>query len=349
MLLLLVVVEPSFAQAADPTLKVGTRIISPFVVEEKGQLTGFSMDLWQGIAKEMGVESKLIVKPTLTALITDVKSGKLDLGISAISITAEREKQFDFTLPMFQSGLEILIRTNSSTGGGGFNLASIIFSAGFLQLVGITVLMILIPAHLIWWFERHREDSIFQHQSYFPGIFTAIWWSAGTLGAQVDDMPKGVLGRVVAILMMFTSVFFIAYFTATVTTSLTVQQLQGNIRGPEDLPGKRVGTTTGSSSATYLRQNKIQFNEYAQIDQAYRALQENKVDAVVFDAPVLLYYASNQGKGKVQVVGNIFRREDYGIVLPKNSPYRKRINEALLVLKENGTYQEFYNKWFAGE
>ncbi|WP_204368508.1 transporter substrate-binding domain-containing protein [Neosynechococcus sphagnicola] len=143
--------------------------------------------------------------------------------------------------------------------------------------------------------------------------------------------------------------FFIAYFTATVTTSLTVQQLQGSIRGPDDLPGKRVATTTGSSSATYLQQRKIQFAEYPQIEKAYQALLDNKVDAVVFDAPVLLYYASNQGKGKVEVVGNIFRREDYGIALAKNSPYRKRINEALLVLKENGTYQELYKKWFASE
>ncbi|WP_204368509.1 transporter substrate-binding domain-containing protein [Neosynechococcus sphagnicola] len=131
MLLLLVVAEPSPAQTANPTLRVGTRVISPFVIQEKGQLTGFSMELWQGIAKEMGVQSDLIVKPTVKDLLTDVKSGKVNVGIAAISITAEREKELDFSLPMFQSGLEILIRTNMSNGGGGFNLASIIFSAGF--------------------------------------------------------------------------------------------------------------------------------------------------------------------------------------------------------------------------
>ena len=79
-----------------------------------------------------------------------------------------------------------------------------------------------------------------------------------------------------------------------------------------------------------------------------RALGEGKADAVVYDAPVLLYYASRDGKGKVQVVGSIFRKENYGIVFPPDSPYRKPVNEALLKIKEDGTYDRLYTKWFGG-
>ena len=68
--------------------------------------------------------------------------------------------------------------------------------------------------------------------------------------------------------------------------------------------------------------------------------------SVDLDAPVLLYYAAREGKGKVQVTGPIFRKESYGIVLPQNSSMRKPINETLLLLKENGTYQRLYEKWF---
>ena len=63
---------------------------------------------------------------------------------------------------------------------------------------------------------------------------------------------------------------------------------------------------------------------------------------------VLLYFASHEGKGKVQVVGPIFRKENYGIVFPDKSPLRKRVNEALLKLRENGTYDQLYKKWFGG-
>jgi polar amino acid transport system substrate-binding protein len=50
----------------------------------------------------------------------------------------------------------------------------------------------------------------------------------------------------------------------------------------------------------------------------------------------------------VHVIGPVFRKESYGIVFPANSRHRKRVNEALLTLKEKGTYEELYKKWFGG-
>jgi polar amino acid transport system substrate-binding protein len=186
-----------------------------------------------------------------------------------------------------------------------------------------------------------------ENRSYFPGIFEACWWAASTLATQADQMPKSALGRVIGVLWMFTAVVFVAYFTATVTSSLTVQQLQGDIKGPEDLPGKQVATTTGSTSAAYLRQQNNEPLEFARIEQAYDALLKGQADAVVFDSPVLLFYAAHQGKGKVNLVGAVFRKESYGIIFPQNSPYRRPVDNALLRLKENGTYQKLYDKWFA--
>jgi polar amino acid transport system substrate-binding protein len=54
----------------------------------------------------------------------------------------------------------------------------------------------------------------------------------------------------------------------------------------------------------------------------------------------------HDGKGRVAVVGNTFHKEDYGIVFQSNSPLRKQVNGALLVLREDGTYQQIYDKWF---
>ena len=161
-------------------------------------------------------------------------------------------------------------------------------------------------------------------------------------------MPRSAVARVVAVIWMFTAVVFIAYFTAAVTSSLTLQQLRGDIKGPEDLPGKRVATVTGSTSAEYLKQHNIQAREFTKVEDAYVALQQAAVDAVVYDAPVLLYYAAHEGKGKAQIVGPPFRKESYGILFPSNSSKRKPVNEALLKLKENGTYDRLYAKWFGG-
>jgi polar amino acid transport system substrate-binding protein len=89
--------------------------------------------------------------------------------------------------------------------------------------------------------------------------------------------------------------------------------------------------------------------EVAKIEDAYKALNEKQVDAVVFDSPVLLFYASRGGKGRVELVGAPFRKEDYGIVFPRNAALRKQVNVTLLSLREDGTYQRLYDKWFTNK
>ena len=68
---------------------------------------------------------------------------------------------------------------------------------------------------------------------------------------------------------------------------------------------------------------------------------------MVFDAPVLMYYAATKGQGKARLIGGMLKRENYGILFPQGSTLRKPVNEALLKLRENGTYDSIYSKWFA--
>jgi polar amino acid transport system substrate-binding protein len=341
-------IAPSFAAApgASQPLHVATRQIPPFVYKDNDRLAGFSIDLWQAIADELKVGSSFVEYPTVPELLSAVKSGKADLGIAAISITAERSNEYDFSQPMFDAGLQIMVRDQPGGGSAGETLR-LIFSSAFLPFVGITLVFILVPAHFIWWSERRHPRGMIEHYTYFPGIFEAAWWAASTLATQADQMPRSPIGRVVAVLWMFTSVVFVAYFTASVTSSLTVQQLQGDIKGPEDLPGKQVATTTGSTSAAYLRQQNVQVTEVPRIQDAFDALVKAQADAVVFDSPVLLYYAAHEGRGRVTLVGPVFRKESYGIVFTQNSPHRRHVDNALLRLKENGTYQRIYDRWFS--
>jgi polar amino acid transport system substrate-binding protein len=338
--------SPAMAQPKPETLRVATRLVRPFVYEQQHQLTGFSVELWQEIARQMNVQSEFAVKPTVRDILDAVKSKEAALGISAISITAEREVELDFSQPMFDAGLQILTPVQAGRDALVEAILSNLFSTTVLVYVGGVALILLLMAHLVWIFERRSPSGMLAHQSYFPGIFEACWWAAATLATQADQMPRAAIARIIAVAWMFMSVVFIAYFTAAVTSSLTLRQLRGNINGPEDLPGKRVASVRGSTSAEYLRQHSIEPVEFVKIEEVYPALQTGQVEAVVYDAPVLLFYAAHEGKGKVQTVGAIFRKENYGIVFPSNSPYRKPVNEALLKLKENGTYEQLYVKWF---
>jgi polar amino acid transport system substrate-binding protein len=340
------------------TVRVATRLVKPFVFYEGDHLAGFSVDLWQELCTQTNLQSTFKMETTVQDLLKAVQSGDADLGISAISITAERERMLDLSHPMFEAGLQILTRAGSTHRSAISSIVTAAQSPGILPIIVTMVLITIVAAHLIWWFERgqvktsnppnspNSANLIVTQPHYYPGVLEASWWATSALAAQADRMPHTARARIVASVWLFVSVIFLAYFTAWLTSALTVQQLRGNINGPEDLPGKRVASIQGSTSVDYLLQRHIAITEFASVEQALTALQRNNVDAVVYDAPVLLYYASHEGLGTVQVVGSIFHKEDYGIVFPPESRYRKRINEALLRTKENGTYDRIYRKWF---
>jgi polar amino acid transport system substrate-binding protein len=344
-------VAGALAQANPQDLRVATRILAPMVVGQQDQLSGFSIDLWNRIGERLQVKTTYQVAPDVRSLLEAVRSGNADVGISAVSITAARERDFDFSQPMMNAGLQIMVRGSAQDGDSSplQDLLGLLFSKAILVWLGIALLLILVPAHLVWFLERRHKEGIIPTDRYIPGIFHAMYWAAGTLATQGEQMPRQWLARIIAVLWMYTGVVFVAFYTAQLAATLTVQQIRSGISGPEDLPGKRVATTRGSTAAAYLRDLNAQVQEVSRIDDAYAALLAKEVDAVVFDAPVLLYYAANAGKGRVHLVGPMFRKEDYGIVFPPGSPLRKQVNNALLALREDGTYQQIYDKWFGAK
>jgi polar amino acid transport system substrate-binding protein len=213
-------------------------------------------------------------------------------------------------------------------------------------LLSLLAALIVIPAHMAWVAERSHDERLFA-KAYFPGIFQAVWWATGASAGQQPDHPRSAPGKVLATLAILISMVFMAYFQATITTALTVQSLKGDINGPEDLQGRKVGTTTGSTAASYLKNLDITPTEFSKIDEAFVALDNKQLDAVVFDAPVLLYYVANKGSNKARVVGPMLHKENYGILFPRGSELRKPVNEALLKLREDGTYDAIYAKWFS--
>ncbi len=294
---------------AQAPLKVATRVIPPFVIQDKERLTGFSVDLWKELTDKMGVKSSFVVKPTIVDLLAAVKSHEADAGIAAISITEERDKDFDFSQPMFDAGLQIMVPKKSENQSEIRSIWNQLLAAGIFRWLAFIFIVGLIPAHVVWLFERDPAKGLLKNPKYFPGIFEAYWWSLACLATQAEEMPRTALGRVVAVFWMFSAVVFVAFFTAQITASLTVQQLRGTINGPGDLPGKRVATTTGSTAAAYLHEQGVTVLDFPQIDQAYDALGKGDVDAVVFDSPSLQYFCTHDGKGRFDTVGDVFKKE----------------------------------------
>nr|WP_290694035.1 transporter substrate-binding domain-containing protein [Halomonas sp. UBA3074] len=117
----------------------------------------------------------------------------------------------------------------------------------------------------------------------------------------------------------------------------------------EDLADLSIATRIGSTSYDYLQQElgeDADITPYPAMSDMYMALLGRNVDAVFYDAPNVSYFAQTRGEGRTKVVGPLYEGQQYGIVFHKGSEWVEPTNEALAAMKEDGTYDEIYAKWF---
>jgi ABC-type amino acid transport substrate-binding protein len=329
-------------------VRVLTKPVQPFSFTENGKLIGFSIDLWEAVAKEAGLQFELQNVDSVPQMLDALKGRQADVAIAALSVTAERHAFMDFSQPYYDSGLQIMVASNAARSGSiAENFSRQFFNWTTFKVVGLVFLVMFVISHLVWWFERRRNPEMYP-EAYAPGVWESFWWTISMLctGGCEAKGPMGVPARLVAILWMLASIVLIAYFTAAVTTEMTVKSLTGDISGPGDLPGVKVGTIAGSTAETWLRNNKAKVSSYADVPTAVAALNSGELKAVVYDAPVLRYYLSKRIGTRLRLVGPTFEKQFYGIGLQQESPLRLPINRALLALNERGFIDELQKKWF---
>ena len=131
-----------------------------------------------------------------------------------------------------------------------------------------------------------------------------------------------------------------------------VRNNENDIKGISDLNGKVVAVKSGTGSVEYAKANikSKDLRQFPNIDSAYMELGTNRADAVLHDTPNILYFIHTAGKGRFKAVGDSIEAQQYGIAFPKGSDdLREKVNGALKTIKENGTYNELYKKWFGSE
>ncbi|MFK7799112.1 MAG: transporter substrate-binding domain-containing protein [Aureispira sp.] len=310
------------------TLQVGVKEAPPFAIKDAdGKWTGISIYLWKELAKSLGYHYEF-VEYSLEELLTNVSEHKLDAGIAAITISKEREELFDFSLPYFTTGLSILTHKEESNF---LDVVQRLFSFQFFQVIMALIGLLLLIGGLLWLVERKGNEEQFGGK-WWKGIGAAFWWSAVTMTTvgYGDKAPVTFLGRIIGFIWMFSGLIIISGFTAAVTSALTIDQLTTVISGPEDLDNVKVATVTGSSSASYLQRREINYFGADSIEEAVQALEARKVDAVVYDAPILQYLMRQGAAEEVELLPDVFLPFHYGIALPESSPRKEEINVKLL-------------------
>jgi len=333
---------------AQKRLKVGVTEHAPFVFKKDGKYMGFDIELWEMIANVIGVEFEYITRP-FKELLPLTANKQVDIATTAITINEEREKLVDFSHPTFDAGLKILLPKERMKLDLGSTLRTF-FTQGYKQIfkpLGILAIIVILFAHIIWFIEGTKGSFA---STYFPGIFQSLWFSL----TMILGSPGGIgvyevrtwAGRAILEFSFLIKLMVLGLLIGELTAFITTRKVRLNIESAADLKDQKVATVKGTTSEKALRNYHTEVLSVLTIEEAFEKLRNNNVVAVVFDAPILEYYTVNEDGQWAEVVGDLFEKQNYGIALPHNSQLREPINRAILAIKENGSYDILYNKWF---
>jgi glutamate/aspartate transport system substrate-binding protein len=126
------------------------------------------------------------------------------------------------------------------------------------------------------------------------------------------------------------------------------------IKSIADLNGKKVATTTGTTSVQLLRKheraNGVNFDEVFGKDHAdsFLLLESGRADAFVMDGSILAGNIANSKNPKdYKIVGEVLSTEPIAIMVRKDDPeFRAAVDASIAKIVANGNMPKLWNKWF---
>jgi ABC-type amino acid transport substrate-binding protein len=156
----------------------------------------------------------------------------------------------------------------------------------------------------------------------------------------------GPWGKILAAVWIAFGVGVVAYITSSVTSIMTVNSLEGIIKGPQNLPGHKVGVIPGTVGAQYCSDKHLDTTSFNSLPEAVNALVGRRIEAIVLDAITLQWYDNSHPELPITEVGPIFERKSYAFALPIASPLRHDINKAILKENESGFLETLRKHYF---
>ena len=273
------------------TLVVGYNINAPFIFKDNDELNGIVYKMWQDITKNDKNIYKLEYHP-LDSLLLGLSNGSIDIGLSPLTINHNRIENIDFSVPYYVSNSTVLVKKLNfkqkiSRFLAGINILNL------LRILGFLLILLAVFGFLVWIFERKKNKDFGEG---IHGFWNGLWWSAVTMTTvgYGDKSPKTVGGRVVGLIWMFSAIILISSVTAGITSSLTVKKLGWDNSDFTDFKAITIGTISKSATEQRLMDNNwSNFKSYHTLNELLSALENNEVQAVTHDEPILRYALNN--------------------------------------------------------
>lgn len=300
-------------------------------------------------------------------LIGELLDKSADLAVCDLTITEERKKVVDFSVPFMSLGISILYTKERKVPPGTFS---------FLNPYSVDVWMYTATAYCIVslilfvcarispadWENPEPCDHDPEELENIWTLKNCAWLTMGSIMTQgCDILPKAFGTRWVCGMWWFFAVIVCQTYIAQLSASMTSALENEPINSVDDLATQtkvKYGAIYGGSTFLFFKSSK--YKTYQRIyenmmanpvvlvktneEGESRVLKSNHKYAFFMESCTIEYKLKRECK--LSKVGGELDSKDYGIAMPANSPYRTHINRAILKMKEHTLLDQIKNKWW---
>ena len=333
------------AQPPEGKIPVAAGHCPPFVIIEEGQVSGLAIYLWDQVAKQMGVEYELTTLPLgklLSAIAEDREIRRAKVGISCLSITAEREKVLDFSHSFYETYTGVAVRERSVIQV----LSGFLADPAVWRALGIVLAVAVLVGGIFYALEGRINPRVYALTSPVGRLFEALvvgllFVTRGPLKYYDFQTPTA---RFLSAFLAIGGTFLIAGVTAVLASAFTLESLRTRIDSLDDLKKLRVAALESSTSSSFLHSNGIAHQTRQELESMMSDLDSGNLDAIVADE-AFLKYAIKQGReqGKyrgLSVLPYEFDTQNYGFAMEQESHLKEAVNRALLLERKSPEWRE---------
>ncbi|XVF35720.1 hypothetical protein REPUB_Repub18cG0170500 [Reevesia pubescens] len=333
----------------DPTIQTATSV------------TGYCIDVFDAVMAAMPYAVTYEFIPfatpdgksagTYNDLIFQVYNGTYDAAVGDITIVANRSRFVDFTLPYTESGVSMIVPIkDKKTKNAWIFLKPLtwdlwVTSACFFVFIGFVV-----------WVLEHRINEDFRGPPWHQAG-TSFWFSFSTMVFAHRERVVSNLARFVVIIWCFVVLILTQSYTASLTSLLTVQQLQPAVTDIHELvkKGEKAGFQQGSFAEGILKGldfAESQLIEYQSPEELHQLFENGRANggiaAALDEIPYMKLFLAKYCS-KYTTVEPTFKTDGFGFVFPRGSPLVADVSRAILNVTQGEKMKQIENAWFQKE
>lgn len=178
--------------------------------------------------------------------------------------------------------------------------------------------------------------------------FVATKWDSLIGGLKADKFDV-IIAQMTVTEERKKSVDFTDPYVVTGSVLITKEDTTG-ISELEDIKGKKVGVGGGTTFEEVARSvDGADVNLYKSINDYIQDLINGRLDVIINDQ-LLMSYNIKEEKLPLKIVSDIMNKDEIAMAVKKgNDDLVTKLNQELSEMKEDGTYDDIYKKWFDSE